>query len=73
MPKKLTEEEVRNGLYLVSPAGINELRGYFSLKWPGFDESSLVAAMNHLIDRGVVQTIMVDGIQLWCLRGQRVG
>lgn len=69
----ISETEIRNVLYLISPCGINELRSYCHQRWGDYDHQSLEAAMNRLIDGGYVHIIDVNGIRLWYLRGQRVG
>ena len=71
--KKLTAGEVTTALYLTSPCGPAELRGHLHGKFGDFDETSLARVLEELVSQGKVVQFTVQGVVMWCLRGQRVG
>ena len=71
--KSLTEQDVKDALYVTSPVGVGELRGFLHRRWGQYDEKSLALTMDRLIQQGIVSEMSVNGVHMWCLRGQRIG
>lgn len=78
MARSLTEQDVKDALYVTSPCGPAELHQFLYQRWGAFDETSLKAALGRLLDKGDVSVVHINsfvpgGINLWCLKGQKVG